>query len=184
MPTSTFLNSAFGGTSQAKFEMGGIAELYLLPLTKIASTTDVLDAFNAVTAVSDITLAGTDKFQEIGFVEGSASYTDAYKPSNTKRYMELALNFTVDASGEDAVTQAHQILLTRHHVALVKRKNNKWYLLGKDYGMTPSESSANSGAKREDDSALTFTMTGGNLGFAAEVTMTDSAIAAIVNRLV
>lgn len=185
MPTSTFLNSAFGGVSQAKFEMGGIAELFLLPLKKIAATVDVLDGFGATASVTGITLVDPlVKFQEIGFVEGTASYTDAFKPSNTKRYMELSLNFTVDASGADAIAQAHQIQLTRDHVALVKRKNGKWYLLGKDFGLAASEGNANSGAKREDDSAMTFTLIGGNLGHAAEVIMTELEITAITNRVV
>ena len=183
MPT-TFLNSAFGGASQAKFEMGGIAELYLLPLKKIANTVSVLDAFGATTLVTDINLDPLIKFQEIGFVEGTASYTDAFKPSNTKRYMELSLNFTVDASGDAAIAQAHQIQLTHDHVALVKRKNGKWYLLGKDFGMKASEANANSGAKREDDSAMTFTLVGGNLGHAAEVIMPAIDLAAILNRVV
>ncbi|WP_216689014.1 hypothetical protein [Hymenobacter siberiensis] len=184
MPTSTFLNSAFGGVSQAKFEMGGIAELYLLPLKKIANTVNVVDAFGATTSVTDINLVDPlVKFQEIGFVEGSASYTDAFKPSNTKRYMELSLNFTVDASGDAAIAQAHQIQLTHDHVALVKRKNGKWYLLGKDFGLKVSDGNANSGAKREDDSAMTFTLVGGNLGHAAEVIMPAIELAAILNRV-
>lgn len=183
MPSTNFLSAPFGGASTAKFEMGGISELYLLPHNKLLSTTNVLDAFGSVVEVSALALASGSTFQEIGFVEGSASYNDGYKPSATKRYMELALNFTVDASGNEAVEQAHQILLTRRHVALVKRKNNKWYLLGQSDGLVAGESSANSGAKREDDSAMSFTLTGGNLGFAAEVMLTPAELSAVVTRL-
>lgn len=184
MPSSNFLNTPFGGASTVKFEMGGISALYLLPHSKLITTTDVLDAFGSVISISAMSVEALSKFQEIGFVEGSASYTDAYKPSNTKRYMELSLNFTVDASGAGAIDQAHQILLTRKHVALIKRKNNKWYLLGQSAGLVPADASANSGAKREDDSAMTFTLAGGNTGFAAEVTMDATALNAILSRLV
>lgn len=180
---STFLDTPFGGSANAKFEMGGIANLFLIPHAKVISYTSVLDSFGSPKSLTDINLAGTSKFVEIGFVEGSASYTDQYKPSNTKRYMEHGLNFTVDESGADAVEKSHEIYLTRKHIALVKRKNNKWYLLGMSDGMMDTDGSANSGAKREDDSAHTFTLLGGNLGHAPEVNMISVDLEALLTRL-
>jgi hypothetical protein len=183
MPTSNFLNTPFGGAGTAKFSIGGITELYLLPHSKLGALTATQDAFGNDTEITAIALATGATFQEIDFVEFSASYTDSYKLNNTQKYMEQVLNFTVNAAGADAIEQAHQILLNRRHVALARRKNGKLYLIGASFGLVPTEGKADSGAKQEDDAAMSFTLSGANLGFAPEVTLDATALAALVTRL-
>lgn len=184
MPSSNFLSTPMGGSSTAKYDFGGVSELYLLPLTKLTSTTDVLDAFGTVTSITGMALASGVTFQEIGFVEYTAGYTDAFKLAGTKKYMDVTLSFTVDVAGAAANEQANQIILTRKHVALVKRKSGKWYLLGQTDGLIPTESSANSGLKKEDESSMTFVLNGGNKGFAAQVIMDEVALKAMLTRVV
>ncbi|MBF9237446.1 hypothetical protein I2I05_08550 [Hymenobacter sp. BT683] len=182
---ANFLTSGIGNTSASTFEMGGLNFLGLLPYKDFVGKHAVVQGTesNSVIAISGMSLTTDHKFVEIGFVEGQASYTDAYTPSNTKRFMELTLNATVDTSGKEAIDRVHNLLLQRKVVALVQRKNGKWYVLGQSDGLVPAPGNANSGAARGDDSGITLSFTGGNRGFAAEVTMTDIEIEAVIDRL-
>lgn len=180
MPTSTYLNTPFD-VAVAEFGFGGVSRIALIPFTKVANVTGTLDAFGNITEVTAITPTATDKFQEIAFVENSASYTDELQVSNTKKFMKQTLNMVIDAVGAGAIEKAHQILLTRKHMALVLRATGEWRLIGCTNGLKPTASNANSGAKAEDDSALSFTLEGFNKGFAPIVE--ETIVAALIDQL-
>lgn len=183
MSNSNFLNQPMGGAGTSKFGTGGLVHVFLLPHSKLGTITGTKDAFGNYLTITGIAPTTGATFQEIDFVEFSAGYTDTFKRNNTQLYMEVALKFAVNASGGAAVEQAHQIYLTRRHVALALRKDGKLVLLGQSFGLIPTEGKADSGAKQEDDAGMEFTVSGANLGYAPEVILTDVELAAIVTRL-
>ncbi|MFD2717906.1 hypothetical protein ACFST9_04220 [Hymenobacter monticola] len=180
MPLGTYLNTPFDVTG-AGFGFGGVSRVALIPFNKVATMIGTLDSFGNLIEVTAITLTATDKFQEIAFVEGSASYTDELQVSNTKKFMKQTLNMIIDAIGESSIEKAHQILLTRKHMALVLRATGEWRLIGCTNGLKPTASNANSGAKAEDDSALSFTLEGNNKGFAPLVD--ETIVAALIDEI-
>lgn len=184
MAASNYLDSPFGGADTRKFTVGGLDELYLINKEHIASFSGTTDAFGAIVDVTSIQLVSGKTFQEIEFKEQSASYSDEYKYSvGGNKNMAQAVNFSIDAAGVEAIEKSHQIQLARRLVALVKRKNGEYKVLGLSLGLNCTDTKADSGAKYDDVATLEFTLSGVNLGHAPQLTLDATALAALVTRV-
>ncbi|WP_299988726.1 hypothetical protein [uncultured Pontibacter sp.] len=164
----SYLNSTFGGVSADAFGIPGINRLALIEKSKITGYT----GGDNVTAIAVTTGA---KFQEIFFTEDSANYTQELTSSASAKYITQTLNFRVES---DEIAKAHSVILGRQYVALVKKSNGKWVVLGQTNGLRCTAATANS---TEDDATLSFTLTAKNLGYGSNVTMTDTALDALIN---
>lgn len=182
MPTGNFLNDTFGGGDSERFKIGEITNLYLVPRSKVISMTQVKSDFGSVNSVTDITLAPDAKFQEIGFDETTGTYTDVYKEANGSKYMEQAVNFSVSTGGIGANLKAEQILMGKY-MALVVDGDGSLKLLGVTKGLKAATDGATANAS-DAGSAMTFTLTGKNLGFAADLVMDALDLDALLNKIV
>lgn len=173
----TFLSAPLGGTVTPKFEAGGVSELYLVPYNKVVGHSGTTDSFGSDISVSTVTMTSGTTFQQIKIVRDATSVSDGYKKNGSKKFSTVSIAFSVDASGAAFVEQVHQVILTERHIALYKRKNGRYYVMGLSDGLEATEVNGNSGAKPEDESAYTFVLSGINLGLAPEFVGTvDSAL--------
>jgi hypothetical protein len=108
-------------------------------------------------------------------VEDTASLQQSFKLGTSRKYVTQTLGFSVAASGADAIEATNQIVLTRTHMAIVKVRDGFYYVAGIDFGLKASDVNDNSGAKPEDESALTFVLTGTALGYAPELQLDAAA---------
>ncbi|WP_148041287.1 hypothetical protein [Rufibacter immobilis] len=155
------------------FTIGGINQVALLEKSKLTGIT--YDATNKLD-ITGLTVASGATFQDIVFVKGSATLEQEQVKTATSHYITQKLKFSV-LTEDNATSQA--VLLGREYVALVRKNSGKWVLVGKDNGLACSVYTNNSTA---DDASRTYEMTADNLGDASNVTMTDAAILALINK--
>lgn len=177
---STFLNAPFGSQTGEKYSTGGVAQVFLIPKTKVLAAASTLDGTGTKNVVTGFTLASGATFQEIVCVEDTAHLDQAFKLGTSRKFVTQTLGFTVAESGAGAVEKTNQIVLPKSHVAIVKVRDGLTYVAGLDFGLKASEVNNNSGAKGEDDAALTFVLTGNNLGYAAELQVAPADLAQYV----
>lgn len=170
----SYLNTTFGNDVAAEFSIAGINRLAVMEKALLESVTGNSD----MTVISGMTLEASAKFQEILFAEESANYTQELVKSTSSRYITQTLNFRVES---DELTKAHAIILGRKYVALIKTNSGKWKIFGLSNGLNTSAATLNG---TDEDSNMSFTMTSKNLGYAATVSMSDSALDALINATV
>ncbi|TXK18381.1 hypothetical protein FVR03_24045 [Pontibacter qinzhouensis] len=165
-----YLNSAYGSIS-SEFNAPGISRVALIEKAKVASAVGGLD-------ITALTLETGALFQEIYFMDDSATYTQELVSSTGAKYVNQTLNFRVES---DELSKAHEVILGRHYVALIRKNNGKWTLLGQTNGLKTTAATANTTG--DDDANLSFTLSGKNLGFGANVLLSDSDVEALINTV-
>lgn len=185
--STPFLNSTFGTYTGEKYSTGGVERVFLIPKNKVIAVAATLDGTGTKNIVTGFTLASGATFQEIVCVEDSAQLLEPFK-TGERKFITQTLNFTVAATGADAIEAANKITLSRSHMAIVQKRDTSsfapnggaYYVAGLDFGLKPSDVSVNSGAKPEDGAPITFSLIGPNLGFAAELQVTPTDLATYV----
>lgn len=172
---ATFLSSPFGSVTAEAYSTGGVEQVFLIPKSKVTAVATTLDGTGTKNIVTGFTLASGVKFQEVVSIEDTASLQQSFKLGTSRKYVTQTLGFSVAASGADAIEATNQIVLTRTHMAIVKVRDGFYYVAGIDFGLKASDVNDNSGAKAEDESALTFVLTGTALGYAPELQLATPA---------
>jgi hypothetical protein len=151
-----FLSAPLGGVVTPKFEAGGVSELYLVAYNKITSAPSTKDDFGSDIEITDVNMVSGVTFQQVKIVRDATSVSDGFKLNGSKKFSNVSIAFSVDASGSAFVEQVHQLILGGPYVALYKRKNGRYYILGLSDGLEATEVNGNSGAKPEDESAYSL----------------------------
>lgn len=170
-----YLNSTFGAITSAEFNIAGINRLALIEKAKLATITGGGSAGADITAITTDTVG--DKFQEIFFAEDSATYNQDLVKNTSSRYINQTLNFRVNG---DENAKAHSVILGPYYVALVKKNDGKWMLFGQTNGLSCTAATKNG---VDEDANYNFTLTAKNLGFAANIAMTESELEALINSV-
>ena len=179
---STFLNSPFGSLTAEPYATGGVEQVFIIPKSKVLAVAATVDGTGTKNIVTGFTLASGTTFQEIVCVEDTPHLDQGFKLGTSRKFVTQTLGFTVAASGAAAVEKTNQIVLTKKHVAIVKVRDGNYYVAGVDFGLKASDVNNNSGAKGEDDAALTFVLIGNNLGYAPELQISAADLAAYVTH--
>lgn len=158
--TNCFLTEPFGD-EVCDFNVAGVSELYLIGHEKVSGYT--MDADKE--SVTGLTLQGGSKFNKVTYVKDTTGLEDVFTVGGSNRFMTQTLKFSVGSYGPGSTRKAHQILLGKH-VALVKRKNGMWQIVGLLNGLEATEGTSNTGVAATDEAGRTFTIVTQNLGYA------------------
>jgi len=169
------LLNPLGGESRV-FKANSVGRIAIIERSKV-SFTGTMNADNSITDITAITLANiADKFQEVFYVEDSATFTQTSVKDTSKHFIDQVLEFKVDVISPKLFNE----LQNGRYIALVQFPDENWYLVG-THKLGLSSKGDNTYNAAADDSTPKLSLKGICLGVAPNITMTEDAVEALIN---
>ena len=145
-----------------QFTVAGVSRILLVEWQDVTNITKTGDQ------ITGITLAADQYFYEV-LADFNAGFTQEYAVSGSNRYFNQTCQFTIPYYDLTTKAEMENLFKGSKAMALVKKKDGKWILLGEYSGLRASAGTAGSGVAEGDEAGISITMSGANTGMACIV---------------
>jgi len=154
-----------GYTLDCRDSVGGLKSVYLIEIDNVSGVTS---AAGVATAISK---ANGGRFWKYNLVKATGEATEEYQASEENGTFFHNQSINVILNKMQAATRNEIVLLSQNRLmAVIEDRNGKYWLYGKDNGLTLSAGSAKTGVAMGDRNGYELTFSGAEEDPALEVT--------------
>lgn len=158
-----------GVTRSCGFQFGGLKKVYIANFEEVTGVTYQTDG-----TITGITMSSGKVWYQFEYEPNTAQKLEELVAGAVSRFVNQTLNMKLAG-----VTQAKKVVLDSLANAtlsvILQTQDDKYWYYGeptKSAGLRATVLSIDSGTAQADDAAVTITLVGGNLGYAAAVSST------------